>query len=137
MDPEELCSVLKRKRITVPGRDSMHEVPRSPLSFRQALHSMIKALYKRMFELMVLRINDAFKELRPEIAEAEMDNWRSIGILDIYGFERLQRNSFEQLCINLANERLQHFFVVNVLEAEQSLYKREGLKWAELPIPNC
>jgi len=55
-----------------------------------------------------------------------------IGILDIYGFERLQQNYFEQLCINLANERLQQFFEKKVLVAEQQLYEREGLPRVEV-----
>lgn len=135
MDPDELASLLKRKRITIPGRDSVHEVPRSPMHFRQALHGMIKALYKRLFEQTVGRINDSFRELRPDQANAE-SVWKNIGILDIYGFERLQHNSFEQLCINLANERLQQYFVENVLVAEQQLYSREGLPWTGLKLPN-
>merc|ERR1719210_318262 len=72
-------------------------------------------------------------------ASMQVDNGgklRHLGILDIYGFERLQRNSFEQLCINLANERLQQYFVENVLVAEQSLYKREGLPWVGLTLPD-
>merc|ERR1719210_1101910 len=72
-------------------------------------------------------------------ASMQVDNGgklRHLGILDIYGFERLQRNSFEQLCINLANERLQQYFVENVLVAEQSIYKREGLPWCSLNLPD-
>jgi len=134
MDRDELCGTLQMKTIKIPGRDSMHKVPRSPLHFRHALHSLIKALYKRIFEQIVQRINDSFCELRPQ--NENEDSWNNIGILDIYGFERLQRNSFEQLCINLANERLQQYFVENVLVAEQQLYSREGLPWTGLKLPN-
>lgn len=136
IDPDELCGVLKRRCITIPGRDSMHEAPRNHTQFRQALHSLIKALYKRMFERVVRHINDSFQELRPEQSHTEKV-WRNIGILDIYGFERLQHNSFEQLCINLANERLQQYFVENVLVAEQQLYNREGLPWTGLALPTA
>ncbi|CAD7962196.1 unnamed protein product [Amoebophrya sp. A25] len=62
---------------------------------------------------------------------------KTIGILDIYGFEQLERNSFEQLCINLANEHLQQFFVDNVLLGEQELYRREGLQWKPVSCPDC
>ena len=58
-----------------------------------------------------------------------------IGTLDIYGFERLQVNSFEQLCINLANERLQQFFVQEVLHAEERLYKSEKLNVQPFAMP--
>lgn len=140
MDPDELSSTLRRKRIAIPGRDSFHEVPRSATQFRQALHSLIKALYKRLFEQTVKHINDSFAELQPKVRDGEdfnpEDMWRSIGILDIYGFERLERNSFEQLCINLANERLQQYFVINVLGSEQQVYKREGLPWTTMTLPD-
>jgi len=138
MDSSELGAVLKRRKLCVPGRNSFHEVPRTAAQFRQALHSLIKALYKRLFDRTVARINASFKELQAQGADsADHPEWRHIGILDIYGFERLQRNSFEQLCINLANERLQQYFVENVLVAEQSLYKREGLPWMGLNLPDA
>eukprot|EP00434_Breviolum_minutum_P034599 symbB.v1.2.030629.t1/scaffold3475.1/size55991/1 len=103
-------ALLRRKlRVQHAGRESVHEVPRTTSQFRHALHSLIKALYKRLFERLVQRINSSFGEARQ--APEEDDQWHQIGILDIYGFERLQRNSLEQLCINLANERLQQYFV--------------------------
>lgn len=136
MDADELSSALRRRKVRVlhPGRESVHEVPRTTSQFRHALHSLIKALYKRLFERLVDRINGSFQELS---SQSEDDfHRREIGILDIYGFERLQRNSFEQLCINLANERLQQYFVENVLMAEQDLYRREGLPWPGLVSPD-
>jgi len=55
-----------------------------------------------------------------------------IGILDIYGFEVFETNSFEQLCINYANEQLQQHFIVNTFKQEQELYQKEGLQWKEI-----
>ncbi|CAE7567292.1 XI-2 [Symbiodinium natans] len=138
MEASELGGALRRRKVKVsrPGRESIHEVPRTTLQFRHALYSLIKALYKRLFERLVTRINGSFSELRkPSSGEEETERCQ-IGILDIYGFERLQRNSFEQLCINLANERLQQYFVENVLTAEQNLYRREGLPWTGLNLPD-
>jgi len=136
MDADELCARLTRKKVAVPGRSSFHEVPRSRSQFKHALQSFIKAIYKRLFDRTVKRINDCFRDLRPAKCEGE-EAWKHVGILDIYGFENLQRNSFEQLCINLANERLQQYFVENVLRAEQELYKREALPWIGLPLPDA
>ncbi|CAJ1449598.1 unnamed protein product [Effrenium voratum] len=137
LDCERLGAALRRRTVRVlhPGRESLHKVPRTTSQFRHALHSLIKALYKRLFDRLVQRINSSFKELRT--AHLEEESRREIGILDIYGFERLERNSFEQLCINLANERLQQYFVENVLVAEQALYRREGLPWHGLQLPDA
>eukprot|EP00435_Cladocopium_sp_Y103_P015380 s3168_g3.t1 len=136
METNELGAALLRRKVRIQhaGRESLHEVPRTTSQFRHALHSLIKALYKRLFERLVERINSSFGEWRQ--APQEDDPWHQIGILDIYGFERLQRNSFEQLCINLANERLQQYFIENVLVAEQELYKREALPWMGLDLPD-
>jgi len=137
LDDDELGTALQRRKVRVkhPGRESITEVPRTTSQFRHALHSLIKALYKRLFERLVQRINSSFRELCPR-EPSEDAPWCETGILDIYGFERLERNSFEQLCINLANERLQQYFVENVLVAEQAIYRREGLAWQGLALPD-
>mmetsp|Transcript_1678 Transcript_1678/g.5033 ORF Transcript_1678/g.5033 Transcript_1678/m.5033 type:complete len:1255 (+) Transcript_1678:46-3810(+) len=140
MDPDILHSTLTRKKVAVPGRNSFHEIPRTPSQVRQALHSLIKAIYKRLFSRTVVHINSSFQQLHPTkftvASQGSQTSWSHIGILDIFGFERLQQNSFEQLCINLANERLQQHFVENVLAAEQDLYRREGLPWTRLSLPD-
>ena len=55
-----------------------------------------------------------------------------IGVLDIYGFEIFDSNSFEQLCINYCNEKLQQLFIELVLKQEQEEYQREGIDWEEV-----
>ena len=70
-----------------------------------ARDALAKAIYDRIFRWIVNRINQL---LAPTVDE--MEDEREIGILDIFGFEKFERNSFEQLCINLANEQLQFFF---------------------------
>jgi len=56
----------------------------------------------------------------------------TIGILDIYGFENFERNSFEQLCINIANEQLQYFFNEHIFRCELDEYKREGVSGGDI-----
>ena len=60
----------------------------------------------------------------------------SIGVLDIYGFEILGKNGFEQLCINYCNEKLQQLFIKLVLKSEQEEYKKEGVKWVDIKYFN-
>ena len=57
---------------------------------------------------------------------------RYIGLLDVYGFEFFEVNSFEQLCINFANEKLQQFFLTCVFKTEEELHIKEGVPWKEI-----
>ncbi|EGF34557.1 hypothetical protein AAULH_14221, partial [Lactobacillus helveticus MTCC 5463] len=54
---------------------------------------------------------------------------KRIGILDIYGFEIFEHNSFEQICINYVNEKLQQIFIQLTLKTEQEEYAREQIQW--------
>ena len=61
-----------------------------------------------------------------------MDNLKFIAILDIFGFEIFKKNSFEQLCINYANEKLQSIFNRMMFREEQNEYNREGIAWNDI-----
>ncbi|CAD7945734.1 unnamed protein product [Amoebophrya sp. A25] len=99
---------------------------------RQCLTAVRKTLYKRLFDQVVAWLNRSLSGKKGKGCSGSSRSSTStrslyIGILDIYGFEQLTVNSFEQLCINLANERLQQFFEQNFMEAERQLYLREGI----------
>merc|ERR1711990_734206 len=83
--------------------------------------ALAKAVFERLFDWMALNINEALSTTLP----------RSffIGILDIAGFEIFEFNTFEQLCINFTNEKLQQFFNHHMFVLEQEEYKREGIEW--------
>ncbi|XP_006766611.1 PREDICTED: myosin-IIIb [Myotis davidii] len=86
--------------------------------------AMSKALYGRLFSWIVNRINTL---LQPEKNICSADGGMNVGILDIFGFEDFRRNSFEQLCINIANEQIQYYFNQHVFALEQMEYQNEGL----------
>merc|ERR1711965_1250469 len=61
---------------------------------------------------------------------------RFIGLVDLFGFEQFKINSFEQLCINFANERLQEFFLQYVFYTEETIHKEEGVTWPAVELPD-
>ncbi|XP_040280446.1 myosin-10-like [Bufo bufo] len=87
-----------------------------------AVEALAKALYERLFRWLVHRLNRALDRTKRQGASF-------IGILDIAGFEIFELNSFEQLCINYTNEKLQQLFNHTMFILEQEEYQREGIEW--------
>ena len=98
-------------------------VPNTKLQACDARDALSKALYGRVFDWIVARINESFTT-----SASQQKNF--IGILDIFGFEFFDINSFEQLCINYANEMLQNQFNAFVFQLEQVEYAAEGIPWS-------
>ncbi|CAF2391964.1 unnamed protein product [Rotaria sp. Silwood2] len=99
----------------------------SPFNLEQALDSrdaIAKALYSTLFSWLVARINQIVR------VNNNVDN--SVAILDIFGFENFSTNSFEQLCINYANEALQFHFNRHIFKLEQEEYAKEKLAWKKI-----
>ncbi|EFP07880.1 hypothetical protein CRE_14152 [Caenorhabditis remanei] len=95
--------------------------------------AMAKVLYERLFGWVVKRCNDAFSV---DDTKNSCRNSRFIAVLDIAGFEIIEKNSFEQFCINYTNEKLQQFFNHFMFVKEQSDYLEEGIKWAQVNFAN-
>lgn len=103
------------------------QTPLNENDARNARDSMAKSVYSKLFEYIVFRANEAIA----------CDKYStSIGVLDIYGFEILGVNGFEQLCINYTNEKLHQLFIQLTLKAEQEEYRREGIQWQEVRYYN-
>ncbi|MBN3300236.1 MYO3B protein, partial [Amia calva] len=86
--------------------------------------AMSKALYGRLFSWIVNRINSL---LQPDKNICTAESGMNVGILDIFGFENFKKNSFEQLCINIANEQIQFYFNQHIFALEQIEYQSEGI----------
>lgn len=100
----------------------------SNLSHSQALvarDSFAKYIYSALFDWLVDYIN---LDLCPPDIEKKVHSF--IGVLDIYGFEHFEKNSFEQFCINYANEKLQQEFNQHVFKLEQEEYVKEQIEWS-------
>nr|P10569.1 RecName: Full=Myosin IC heavy chain [Acanthamoeba castellanii]AAA27707.1 myosin IB heavy chain [Acanthamoeba castellanii] len=110
------------------GRSSVYSCPQDPLGAIYSRDALSKALYSRMFDYIIQRVNDAMYIDDPEAL--------TTGILDIYGFEIFGKNGFEQLCINFVNEKLQQIFIQLTLKAEQEEYGAEGIQWENIDYFN-
>uniref|UniRef100_A0A3Q1FFD4 Unconventional myosin-VIIb-like n=1 Tax=Acanthochromis polyacanthus TaxID=80966 RepID=A0A3Q1FFD4_9TELE len=126
VDPNALDKSLTQRSFTT-ARESVIK----GLTSAQALDgrdAFVKGIYGRLFIWVVDKINSAI--YKPPEDENEVRP--SIGLLDIFGFENFNINSFEQLCINFANEQLQQFFVKHVFKLEQEEYSRENIVWKHI-----
>jgi myosin-5 len=120
LQPERLRHSLLNRSIV--ARGEVMEIRLQPVQAVDSRNALAKEIYGRLFSQIVYQCNVS---LRPS-----SDNHLkriSCGLLDIFGFELLHCNSFEQLCINYANEKLQQYFLQFVLKKEQELYELEGI----------
>ncbi|KAI8099819.1 P-loop containing nucleoside triphosphate hydrolase protein [Halteromyces radiatus] len=105
------------------GRDWVNQ-SKSPSQVKASLEALAKTLYERNFASLVERVNHAID------GKKSSDKLGFIGVLDIAGFEIFEVNSFEQLCINYTNEKLQQFFNHNMFVLEQEEYQKEKINWS-------
>lgn len=111
-------------RILTPRTGEVIESPANPAQALASRDALAMAIYNNLFDWIVERINKSLK--------AKQTSSNSIGILDIYGFEIFEKNSFEQLCINYVNEKLQQIFIQLTLKTEQEEYAREQIQWTPI-----
>uniref|UniRef100_A0A7N6B267 Methyl-CpG binding domain protein 3b n=1 Tax=Anabas testudineus TaxID=64144 RepID=A0A7N6B267_ANATE len=119
----QMAHWLCHRRLAVGG-----EMLAKPMSGRQAVEArdaLAKHIYGQLFTWTVQRLNSALRAQRGHVKSF-------IGVLDIYGFETFDQNSFEQFCINYANEKLQQQFNRHVFHLEQEEYVREELAWSRI-----
>jgi myosin protein heavy chain len=105
------------------GREWVEKV-QTPEQVRLAIDALSKGIYERGFGDLVNRINRQLDR-----SGMGQDDSHFIGVLDIAGFEIFEENSFEQLCINYTNEKLQQFFNHHMFVLEQEEYAREQIEW--------
>lgn len=128
---EQLEKTLCSRTITA-NREIMHK-DHDISQAETGRDAFAKAIYERLFDKVVQDVNRALMidhNANPNYQQTlHSRQCAVIGVLDIYGFEVLEQNSFEQFCINYCNERLQQLFIGLVLKQEQEEYAREGIGW--------
>ncbi|KIK59478.1 hypothetical protein GYMLUDRAFT_169589 [Collybiopsis luxurians FD-317 M1] len=125
IDPVEFAKCTTKKLI-----DARGEKFSSARTMDQAIgvrDGVAKFIYSSIFDWLVLRINESLSA-----DEAVQREKSFIAVLDIYGFEHFQTNSFEQFCINYANEKLQQQFISHVFKLEQAEYAEEAIDWTTI-----
>ncbi|XP_028299730.1 unconventional myosin-Vb [Gouania willdenowi] len=123
VEGSQMAHWLCHRRLTVGGEKLV-----KPMNGQQAVEArdaLAKHIYGQLFTWTVHRLNSALRSQRGETRSF-------IGVLDIYGFETFECNSFEQFCINYANEKLQQQFNRHVFHLEQEEYVREELPWSRI-----
>ncbi|XP_009574629.1 PREDICTED: unconventional myosin-X-like, partial [Fulmarus glacialis] len=121
LDATQLTEALTQRSMILRGEEIL-----TPLSIQQAIDSrdsMAMALYSQCFAWVIKKINSRIRS---------KEDFKSIGILDIFGFENFEVNRFEQFNINYANEKLQEYFNKHIFSLEQLEYSREGLVWEDI-----
>nr|XP_020447985.1 unconventional myosin-Va isoform X6 [Monopterus albus] len=116
---QDMAQWLSHKKLKTATETYIKPLPR--LQATNARDALSKHIYAKLFNWIVEHVNKAL------IASVKQHSF--IGVLDIYGFETFEVNSFEQFCINYANEKLQQQFNMHVFKLEQEEYMREQIPW--------
>ncbi len=126
---DKLVRALTEKTLEIGSILEVHTIQLKEQQAYDARDALSKALYGKLFDYVVKMINKS-------ISCPEKDVRSSVGVLDIFGFECFQLNSFEQLCINYTNETLQQQFNQFVFKMEQQEYTKEGIDWDFVEFPD-
>ena len=135
VDRNGLLNAFIEKKLTIRGNTTKQFS--TVVQAEDKRDSLSKTVYATLFDWLVIRLNKTISSSstapsggKPHRRNAKKPNVLGfIGLLDIFGFEVFELNSFEQLCINYANEKLQRLFNEHIFEVEQSLYKQEKIEW--------
>ena len=139
VDNKALSNALCKCTIKV-GNETLHK----NLSLdkgEKALEALMKATYGALFEYIVRKVNSSIRvekddQFNIDDTSVSRKDYAFIKILDIFGFESFQTNSFEQLCINYCNEALQQQFNKFVFKLEQQEYEKENIAWSFISFPD-
>ncbi|KAJ1454313.1 P-loop containing nucleoside triphosphate hydrolase protein [Pelagophyceae sp. CCMP2097] len=123
-DVATLGEALTHRTLQIRGQKDMAVALRVAQSYENR-DALAKYVYDNLFDWLVDRVNAALEAPAGQVK-------RFIGILDIFGFEIFKINSFEQLCINFANERLQQLFNEHTFKTEASVYANEGVDFPRI-----
>jgi ankyrin repeat protein len=126
----EGLSAALTARVILAGEEIVHKTLTIEEA-RKASEALIKAVYGAAFDYVVENVNESIHD-----PERSRESAASIGVLDIFGFESFQTNSFEQICINYTNEALQQQFNKYVFKLEQQEYEKEGIMWKFISFPD-
>nr|GMC63651.1 myosin-11 isoform X1 [Ipomoea batatas] len=119
-DPVALEDALRKRVMITPEEVIKRSL--DPLSAAVSRDGLAKAIYSRLFDWLVDKINVSIGQ--------DSQSKCIIGVLDIYGFESFKHNSFEQFCINFTNEKLQQHFNQHVFKSQQEDYTKEAIDWS-------
>uniref|UniRef100_A0A7N8YK60 Unconventional myosin-Va n=1 Tax=Mastacembelus armatus TaxID=205130 RepID=A0A7N8YK60_9TELE len=116
---QDMAQWLCHRKLKTATETYIKPLPR--LQATNARDALSKHIYAKLFNWIVEHVNKAL------ITSIKQHSF--IGVLDIYGFETFEINSFEQFCINYANEKLQQQFNMHVFKLEQEEYMKEQIPW--------